>query len=198
MIEMSSLANGSACAIYRRMGSSRQSALAFAADELLDAAIRFVVGHLNGRMFREIGGGRMQHAADAAIERKLAATDGVDRHAGGVWRIFDRKFHIDFHRHIAEEPAFYANKSNLVVELPWHVIARADMNIFVGQPLADDRLHRFGLRSFLRGQPGAIEHVQEIGVAAGVQLIGPDNFDAALAEEIDNGAMQQQSRPSAL
>ena len=101
----------------------------------------------------------MQHAADAAIERKLAATDGVDRHAGGVWRIFDGKFHIDFHRHIAEEPAFYANKSNLVIELPGHVIARPDVYIFVRQALADHGLDRFGFRSFLGGQPSAIEHV---------------------------------------
>jgi hypothetical protein len=57
-------------------------ALAFAADELLDAAIRFVVGHLNRRMLREIGRRGMQHAADAPIQRKLAATDGVDGHAG--------------------------------------------------------------------------------------------------------------------
>jgi hypothetical protein len=64
------------------------------------------------------------------------------------------------------------------------------MNVFVGQPFSHDRLHRFGLRSFLRGQPRAIKHVQEIGVTAGVQLIGPDHFDTAPAEEIDNGAMQ--------
>ncbi len=75
----------------------------------------------------------MQCATDAAIERKFATTDGIDRYAGRVWRIFDGKFHIDFHRHVAEESAFHADKSNLVIELPGHVIARANMDIFVGQ-----------------------------------------------------------------
>ena len=101
----------------------------------------------------------MQHTADAAIKRKLAATDRIDRHACRVWRIFDRKFHVDFHRHIAEESAFYANKGNLVIELPGHVITRANVYIFVRQALADHGLDRFGLRSFLGGQPSAIEHV---------------------------------------
>src|SRR5213080_3289639 len=59
-----------------------RSALAFAANELLDAAIRFVVGHLNRRMLRKIGRRRMQHAAYAAIKRKFAATDGIDGYAG--------------------------------------------------------------------------------------------------------------------
>ena len=57
------------------------SAFAFAADELFDAAISFVVGHLYGRMLGKIGGGGMQHAADAAIERQLAAADRIDCHA---------------------------------------------------------------------------------------------------------------------
>src|SRR5439155_15176535 len=126
---MSSRANGSACAAYRRMDLSQGSALAFAADELLDAAIRFVVGHLNRGMLGKIGRGRMQDAADAPVKRQLATTDSIDGHAGGVWRIFDGKFHIDFHRHIAEEPPFRSDKRNLVIKLPRHVIARADMNI---------------------------------------------------------------------
>ena len=193
MIAISSRGNGSECAIYRRTGSSRQSALALAADELLDAAICFVVGHLNRRMLRKIGRRGMQHTADAAIERKLAAADGVDRYAGGVWRIFDRKFHIDFHRHIAEEPAFYANKGNLVIELPGHVITRPNVDIFVRQALADHRLDRFGFRSFLGRQPSAIEHVEEIGVAAGVQLISADKLHAALAKKVNQSPMHDRS-----
>ena len=60
------------------------SRLAFAlpANELLDAAIRFVVGHLNRRMLGEKRRGGMQHPTDAPIERKVATTDGIDRHAG--------------------------------------------------------------------------------------------------------------------
>ena len=36
-------------------------------------------------------------------------------------------------------------KADLVVVLPRHVIARADVDIFVRQAVADHRLHRFGL-----------------------------------------------------
>src|SRR6266853_5784870 len=90
-------------------------AVALAADELLDAAVRFVVGHLDGRMLGKIGGGGMQYAPDPAIERKFAAANRVDGHAGRVWRIFDREFQVDLHRHIAKEPAFHANKCNFVI-----------------------------------------------------------------------------------
>src|SRR5215467_9814734 len=60
----------------RRIGAVKQrcaeSALSVAANELFDAAVRFVVCHLHGRMLGKIGGGGMQYTADAAIESKLA------------------------------------------------------------------------------------------------------------------------------
>ena len=68
--------------------------VSFAADELFDAAVSFVVAHLNGRMFGEIGGGRIENAADPAIEREFTAADRVDGNAGRVGRIFDRKFDV--------------------------------------------------------------------------------------------------------
>src|SRR5262245_10925956 len=70
-------------------GENRYSALRVTADELLDTAKRFVVGNLHGRMLGKIGGRRMQHPADAAVERNLAAADCVDRYASRVGRIFD-------------------------------------------------------------------------------------------------------------
>ena len=70
----------------KRGGHVRQpaidSAFSIPANELLDAAIRFVVGHLHRGMFGKIGGRRMQYPADAAVERKLAAANRVDSHAG--------------------------------------------------------------------------------------------------------------------
>ena len=110
----------------------------------------------------------MQHAADPAIERNLAAANRVDRYAGGIREIFDGKLKINFHRHIAKETTFYANERNLVVELPWHIIARADMDVFVCKTIADHGLNCLRLGSFLRGEAGAIQHIQKIGVAAGV------------------------------
>src|SRR2546423_13862447 len=106
-------------------------AVTLAADELFDAAVGFVVGHLDGRMLGEKRGGRIEDAADPAIEREFAAADGVDSNAGGVRRIFDRKLDVDLHRHVAEETAFDPNEGEFVVELPRNVIARADVNVFV-------------------------------------------------------------------
>ena len=51
-------------------------------------------------------------------------------------------------------------------------------------------MHRFGLGRFLRGEPGPAEHVEKIGVAAGVELIGALDFDTALPEKIDNRAVE--------
>src|SRR5207245_11177830 len=75
-------------------------------------------------------------------------------------------------------------------ELPRNVIARADVNVFVGQTFVHDRLDSFGLGRFLRVRPGLAEHVQKIGVAAGVELIGALDFHAAFPEKIDNRAMK--------
>src|SRR4029077_10815898 len=121
---------------------------------------------------------------------ELAAADGVDGDAGGVWRVFDRKFQVDLHWHVAKKPAFDANERYLVIELPRDVVARADVNVVVGQAFVHDRLDGFGLGSFLRAQPGPAEHVEEIGVTAGVELIGALHFHAALPEKVDNGAVE--------
>src|SRR4029453_4499039 len=83
------------------------SAVALAADELLDAAIGFVVGHLHGRMLREIGGKEMKNPADPAIQCQFATANRVDSDAGRVGRILDRKLEVDLHRHIAKEPALH-------------------------------------------------------------------------------------------
>ena len=91
---------------------------------------------------------------------------------------------------LPKSSAFDADETNFVVVLPRHVIARADVNILLGKRVADDRLHGFGLRFFLRSEPAAVQHVQEIGVAAGVELIGALDLHSAFAEEIDDRAVQ--------
>src|SRR5439155_4039343 len=86
--------------------------------------------------------------------------------------------------------SFNTDEGDFVVELPRNVIARADVNVFIGQTLVHDRLDGFSLGSFLRGQPGPAEHVQKIGVATGVELISALDLDAAFPEKIDNGAVK--------
>ena len=43
---------------------------------------------------------------------------------------------------------------------------------------------------FFDCEPAAIQHVEKIGIAAGVQLIGALDFHSALAEKIDDRAME--------
>ena len=167
-----------------------KSGLALATNKLLNATISFVVRHLHWRMFGEKGRRGMEDAADSTIERQFATTDRVNCYPGRIRGIFDGKLDIQLHGHIAEEPAFGTDKGNLVIELPGHVIAGADVDIFVGQTFAHHRLDSFGLRNFFRGEPAAIQHVQKISVAAGVQLIGAFELYAAFAEKIDNHPMQ--------
>src|ERR1035441_6014381 len=141
---------------------------AHAADEFFHGTVRFVVGHLHGRMLGKISGRGMKDATDAAIESEFAASDRVDRNSGGVWGIFHGEFQVELHRDVAKESALDADKTDFVVQLPRDVIARPDVDIFIVETLAHDRLHGFSLGGFLRSKPIAIEHVEKIGVSAGV------------------------------
>ncbi len=44
-------------------------------------------------------------------------------------------------------------------------------------------------RQNIRSQPVAVQHIEEIGIASGVELIGAFEFDSALAEEIGQCAV---------
>ena len=87
----------------------------------------------------------MQYTANSAIESKFAAANRVDCYAGRVRRILNGQFHVDFHRHIAKKSAFHADERNLIIQLPRHVIARADVDVFVRQAIANNGLDRFRL-----------------------------------------------------
>jgi tRNA nucleotidyltransferase/poly(A) polymerase len=50
--------------------------------ELVDQLARFLVAVLDGRALHEVRGWAEQRAADAAVLGDLAATEGVDDHAG--------------------------------------------------------------------------------------------------------------------
>ena len=46
------------------------------------------------------------------------------------------------------------------------------------------RLDGLGLGDLLRAQSGPVEHVEEIGIAAGVELVRAIELDAAIGEEL--------------
>ena len=87
----------------------------------------------------------MEHAADAPFERELAAPDGIDGHARGIRRVFHGQPHLQVHGHVAEQLALHADEADLLVVLPRHVIARADVDIPFVKSLRGDGLHRLGL-----------------------------------------------------
>ena len=63
-------------------GAGGRRGLVRAADELFQARPRHLVGPLLGRGLHEVGRGGQQRAADAAVERNLAAADRVDGYPG--------------------------------------------------------------------------------------------------------------------
>jgi hypothetical protein len=91
-----------------------------------------------------------QRAADAALERDLAAAHGVEHHGGRVRAVLDRQAQLEVHRHPAEQLAFHAQEAQLVVVEPRDVVARADVDVVLAERLGEARLHGVGLRFLLR------------------------------------------------
>src|SRR5262245_21536317 len=57
------------------------------------------------------------------------------------------------------------------------------------EPLVELRLNGFGLGDFFRLEPAPLEHVEEVGVTPGVELIGAIDADASIAEKPDQSPM---------
>jgi hypothetical protein len=70
------------------------------------------------------------------------------------------------------------------------------MDVLPVEPLARHGLHGLGLGDLLGGEPVALAHVEEVGVAAGVELVGPVEPHAALGEEVREHPVTM-SRPPA-
>ena len=113
-------------------------------------------------------------------------------------RILDREPELDLQRRVAEAAALQANESDLVVVLPRDVVGRADVNVRVVKPLVELRLHGFGLRNLLRLEPLALQHIEEVGVAGGVELVGPVERHAAVGEQPRERAMNDRRANLAL
>src|SRR3954468_4546369 len=99
------------------------------ADKSFQPREGFVVGQLLRRMLAEAGGRGMDRAAETAVARDPGAADHVDRDAGAVRAVLDRKAQLDMHRHAAEEQPFHPQEADFVVVLPGDVIARPDMDV---------------------------------------------------------------------
>ena len=113
----------------------------------------------------------------------LDQTHRVDHDAGRVRRIPDLELQLRGQRHVAERLALEPDVGPLAVGEPGHVVGRADVHIAVGQLGAHHRGDGVGLRDLLRVEPLALEHVEEVHVAADVELGGVLELDTALVKE---------------
>ncbi len=78
------------------------------------------------------------------------------------------------------------------------MVARADVDVVGVHLVVEHRRDGVGLRDLLRLQPLALEHVQEVGVAAEVQLVGPVEADAAIHEQAGQDAVADRRADLAL
>src|SRR5579875_2314799 len=164
-------------------------ALKFAANELFHAVARQVIDQLARRMLHRISRDRIQWTADLAIARQLGTANHVDDNATRIGRILYRHAQLKLDRHSPKTLTLDSEEDHLVVALPGHVVRGTDMNVVVGHGLGQYALHRRSLRFAFGAQPRMVEHVEKIGVAASVELVGVLELDAAVSEDLHQGAM---------
>ena len=108
---------------------------------------------------------------------------------GRVRRVPHLELQLEVQRHVAERLALEADVRPLAVGQPRHVVRRADVDVVGGQLVAHDRGHRVGLGDLLGLEALALEHVEEVHVAADVQLRGAHQLDAAVVEQAGQRAV---------
>src|SRR3954468_12681942 len=170
-------------------GAGRLLGAGVGTDELLGVLARLVVRALVHRGLHEVGGRAVELAADAVVERQLAAADRVDHDPGRVRGVPDLELHLRGQRHAAERLALEPDVGPLAVGEPRHVVGRADVHVVGLHLVLDDRGDRVGLGDLLGLKPLALEHVVEVHVAAHVELRRARELDAAVAEQAGQRAV---------
>ena len=132
----------------------------------------------------EVRAGRGHRAADTAVKRDLRRAHRVDDHSGGVRRVPDLELVLQVERHVAERAAFQPYVGHLAVVKPRHMVRRADVHGSALHLVRDLRGHRLRLGDLLGLEPLALQHVHEVHVAAEVQLVGAEQFDPAVLEQL--------------
>ena len=154
-----------------------------AGDELLGHATALVVGVLHRRRLHEVAAGALERPGEPTVETDLGAADGVDDDAGAVGRVDDLELELDVERHVAEGAALHADVGPLAVVEPLDVVAGADVHVVGAHVVVELAGDGVGLADLLGLEALALQHVEEVGVAAHVELAGALELDAALAHE---------------
>src|SRR5579884_432763 len=173
------ITSAAAAAVPGRQGLT----LDLPAQKALQRLAAGLVAHLTRRMLHEVGADAGERPADAAVERDAAAADGVDHDAARVRAVFHRKANLELHRRVGEPPSFEAHETHLVVAEPRHVVARPDVDVRPRQRLGEHALHGLGLRLPLGLRACVVEHVEEVGVAAHVELVAPIKHEPPVGEQ---------------
>src|SRR5438128_3886400 len=164
-------------------------ALDLPAQEGLDPLLGEIVGQLARGVLHQVGGHAQEGAADLPISRHAAAADGVDHAARGVGAVLDRQPELELDGRVGEAAALDAEETDLVVALAGDVVARTDVDAVARERGGEHALHRLGLRAPLGAGARVVQHVEEVRVAAGVQLVRPVEHDAAIVEQLGQHAM---------
>src|SRR5215203_4696379 len=122
---------------WRHQAQVKKPPLSTSPGELLHQLTRFLVAILNGRALHEVRGRAEQRTADAPVLGDLAAAEGVDDHAGRVGGVPHLELELDVEGHVAEVAALDADVGPLAVVQPRHMVARADVNVVIGDALVD-------------------------------------------------------------
>src|SRR5215467_13805647 len=160
-----------------------------AVDEAFQPHPRRLVRPLLGRRLHEIGRWREERALQPAIHGDLAGADGVDDHPRRVRGVPHLELDFQVDGLVAERAPLEPDVGPLAVVEPRHVIARPDVDVLGSHLVGELRAHRVRLGDLLRDEPGALEHVQEVGVAAHVELTRVLHVHAAVHEEFGQDAV---------
>ena len=132
------------------------------------------------------------------VERQLDQAHGVDHDAGRVGGIPHLELDLSGQRHIAEGATLEADVRPLAVGQPRHMIRRSDVHVVGAHLVRDLRGDGVRLRDLLRLEALALEHVQEVGVAADVQLVRALELHAAVFVQRREGAVHDRCADLAL
>src|SRR5829696_2599715 len=92
-----------------------------------------IIGKLLRRRLHEIARRADQRTANAAVERNLGATHGIDDDPRRIRRVPHFDFQLYVQRDEAESRAFHADISEFSIRQPGYIITRGDMDVLGGQ-----------------------------------------------------------------
>jgi len=159
-------------------------------DEGFNLFTADIIPKLSGRSLEEIRRGSNDRTGKAAVEGQFGAADSINDHAGRVGAVPYFQFQFQIERHIAEGGALHADIAPLAVGQPRHMVRGANVDVIGVHRVRDHAGDRAGLGDLLGLKALALQHIQEVRVAAEVELVGAVNAHTAVDEQAGEDAVQ--------